>query len=294
MTIWRELFPKPAAGKRHFEASQKFVNYPELFRLLDASPDCSPFLKNFQFNETMREIQFKPVETLQKFDALSDDDKAMLHVNMAYRTYQSQIRSWVISHEKTGEQKTLAQKYGIPAQKVKRFEADAGVAEANHLLRGDYTQPHPFHQDELIPETGLWRLGSPYILFVVDRVAAPRDDRDFKTFREQVGGQRWSAEKLGDLGLSRSIPMKYRSDFCDAFRMIAVDFALPQATPFTMAEQVEARMPAEYRAMEPSALGGYTIEEEMSLRAARAWAEERTKYELGLGDDADDDDDDEW
>ena len=291
ISIWEDLFPDPELGKRHFEATQNFADYPELFRVLDTKPKISSFLRKFQYNPVKDKYDLSPIDPLtwKTIDGqdVTPEEKALFYVKQADRTFQSQIQSWVISHEKTGEQKTLAQKYGIPAMKVARFEADAGVVEANHLLRGDYTQPHPFYPDEIVPETGLYRLGSPYIFFIVTRLKAPQGDEDFKTFREQVGGQRWTQEKLTDLGLTRTIPEKVNSDHGDAFRMFAVDYALPHSTPKTIAEEVEARIPEKYR-REPDV--PVTVEEQMSAQAAKEWAEEQTKRELGLVDDDDDDD----
>jgi hypothetical protein len=210
---------------------------------------------------------------------LSDEDKALFYVKEASKTFRSQVSSWVISHEKTGEQKTLAQLYGIPAAKVTRFEADAGVTEANTLLRGDYTKPHPFFPDERVPETGLYRLGCPYIFFLVERKAAPRDDRDMKTFREQVSTQRWTEEKLTDLGLSKTIPMKIASDHPDAFRMFSVNYAMPQMTKKTVRERVQDKVKPEYR-FDPTVAN--TPEQEMSRKMAEIFAKEQLRAELGM------------
>lgn len=213
IALWKDLFPQPEIGKKHFEATQRFVDYPDLFRVLDASANCSRYLKQFNYNPVKDRYDLKKL-TMRNIDEVSDEEKALFYVKQAHVNFRSQIQSWVVSHEKTGEQKTLAQKYGIPVAKVARFGADDGVAEANHLLRGDYTMPHPFYPDEIVPETGLYKLGSPYIFFIVRRIQAPEGDEDMKTFREQVSGQRWTQEKLTDLGLSKPIPMKYKSDHC--------------------------------------------------------------------------------
>lgn len=288
--LWEDLFPDSEIGKRHFEATQQFADYPELFRTLNTRPRCARYLKNFQYNPIRDKYDLKPVDPFlwRNIDnePINDEDKALFYVKQANKTFRSQIQSWVISHEKTGEQKTLAKMYGIPATKVARFEADAGVAEANHLLRGDYTQPHPFYPDEIVPETGLYRLGRPFLYFIVRRLKAPEDDQDMKVFREQVSGQRWTQEKLGELGLSKSIPMKYKSDHCDQLRMFATDYALPESTKKTIAEEVEARIPEKYRADEGKAM---SPEEYMSHQAAREFAEEQTKRELGLIDEDEED-----
>lgn len=291
ISVWEDLFPDPETGKKHFEATQRFADYPELFRVLNTRPKCQPYMRRFEYNPIKDKYDLSPIDPITWKTAdgteVTPEEKALFYVKLAGNTFQSQIQSWAISHEKTGEQLTLAQKYGIPANKVRRFEADAGVTEANHLLRGDYTQPHPFYPDEIVPETGLYRLGSPYIFFIVRRIKSPDGDQDMQKFREQILGQRWTQEKLTDLGLTRTIPMKFNSDHGDAFRMFAVDYALPQSTPKTIKQEVESRIPEQYR-REPGE--PVTPEQQMSAQAAREWAEEQTKRELGLVDDEDDDD----
>lgn len=288
IALWKDLFPKPEIGKKHFEAAQdRFKDYPDLFRVLDADPQCSMHMRRFQYNPVKDKYDLEPL-TPRNINEVSEEEKALFYVKQAKYNFRSQIQSWVISHEKTGEQRTLAQKYGIPVAKVARFGADDGVAEANHLLRGDYTMPHPFYPDEIVPETGLYKLGSPYIFFIVRRIRAPEGDEDMKTFREQVAGQRWTQEKLTDLGLSKPIPMKYKSDHCDAFRMFCVDYALPESTPKTMHEEVDARIDDKYKPKEGQIV---TPEQQMSFMAAKEEAEERVKRELGLDDESDADDD---
>jgi hypothetical protein len=76
---------------------------------------------------------------------------------------------------------------------------------------------------------------------------------------------------------------------CDALRMFAVDYALPESTPKTIAEEVQDRIPEKHRAPDD---GVMTPEQQMSHQAARAYAEEVVKIELGL-DDVDYDEDDE-
>ncbi len=218
--LWEMMFPQPATGKTHFEATTSFTEYPELFRLLDTKPQCKPFLDSYVYNQRTDSYQkqlsagdTRPIVAYSPEGTNQDD--AMYHVNRAELSFSGQIVQWTISHEKTGEQKTLAQKYGIPARKTTRFGADDGVAEANHLLRGDYTRPHPFH-DDIQNENGLWQLGCPYVFFIVDddEVPNPKTDAGMKIFRDQIAGQRWTQEKLTATGLTRSIPLKFNSDAC--------------------------------------------------------------------------------
>lgn len=241
--LWEELFPDYSTGKRHFEATQKFADYPELFRILQTKPRCKDLLGSYSYNSAVN-----------KYEPKEDEDKTLFYVRLAEKTFQSQIVQWVISHEKTGEQKTLAQKYGIPMQKTKNYGADTGVSEANHLLRGDYTKPHPFYEDRLItPEeakllernVGTYYLGCPYVFFIVDDSQKKKatDDKGLKTFREQVANQRWTQEKLGELGLTKTIPMKFESDHPDEFRMWAADYLIPQAARLTDFEEEESKLP---------------------------------------------------
>lgn len=276
IALWEQMFPDPETGRKHFEATQRFTNYPDLFRLLDTKPRCSRAMHQFEYNRVKDQYDLKKIDPLTWKD-IPAEDKSLFYVERADKTFESQIQSWAISHEATGAQLTLAQRYGIPARKVARFEKDAGVDEANHLLRGDYTRPHPFYDDELVPETDLYKLGCPYLFFVVRRIKAPEDDRDMKILRDHVANQRWTQEKLTDQGLTRSIPMKYRSDAADALRHFALDYALPESTPLTIPEEVESRIADEYKPKK-----GMTVEEQMRVEAARAAAEEKTAIELGL------------
>jgi hypothetical protein len=247
ISIWEDMFPDEQIGKRHFEATQSFADYPELFRLLNTKPKCQSLLKDYVYNPKTNTFENKP--TINFAPDASDDDKAMFYVEQAKKTFKSQISIWTISHEKTGEQKTLAQKYGIPCGKTREFKADSGVSETNHLLRGDYTKPHPFYPDEEVldqngKETGLYKLGCPFMFFIVDdlQVKAPKDDDGMKTLREQVSMQQWTEEKLTERGLTTTIPMKFNSDYCDALRMFAVDYAMPEATELTKPEQIQKRI----------------------------------------------------
>jgi hypothetical protein len=252
INLWEDFFPqaepqngdhKSTHGRKHFEAAQSFARYPELFRLLNNKPRCAPVLKRFVLQEN-KYIE-PPIDIL----TAEDDDKALFYVRQAQANWKSQITGITVSHEKTGEQMTLAQKYGLPVSKTKKFGADDGVTEANHLLRGDYTVPHPFFEDEKDHKTGLYRLGSPFLFIVVDddQIVAPKNDKGFKTFRTQVGAQRWTEEKLTEQGLTKTIPMKVESDAPDSFRMFCTSFATPESTPLTLQEEYQREIPEEHR-----------------------------------------------
>ena len=235
--IWEELFPDFGIGKRHFEANQRFTQFPELFRLLQTKPRCAALLENYRFDESKKEFVLpRGIE--------DEEEKALFYVKSAEKTFESQIKMWRISHEKTGEQKTLAQKYGIPIYKTKKFGADAGAVEANNLLRGTYTKPHPFYEDEMVLDangkpTGLYRLGCPYLFFIVEdkQKLTPINDNGLKVFREQISGQRNTPEKMTEAGLTKPIPMKFQADCGDALRMWAADYAQPSSAPLTNEEE---------------------------------------------------------
>ncbi len=285
--IWEHLFPDPEVEKRHFEATQSFAAYPELFRLLNTKPRCRDLLTDFVYNSKTNKFDNKPELKLPAH--YTPELVAKAYVEEAEKTFRSQIGLWSISHEKTGEQNTLAQKYGIPVSKTKKFGADDGVAEANNLLKGDYTRPHPFFEDEILLgddglPSGLYKLGCPHIFFVVDdnQIKAPKDDRGFKTFREQIGSQRWTKEKLGELGLTKTIPMKFQSDCGDSFRMFCADYVMPTSTPLTPIEEFQKRLPSE-AIVHPGQL--ITPEMQMSIQEQHRIAAEEFARDMGLIDD---------
>jgi hypothetical protein len=228
IALWAEMFPNDEIGKRHFEASTDFGAYPELLRVLRLNPRLAPYLVGYEL---------KPIEQRYRLDKTT-------YFEIARELLRSQIYALMLSHEKSGEQKTLSQKYGLPVQKTKDFGADDGVAAWNYLLRGDYTQAHPFKQDELLPD-GTWRLGCPELFYIVDddQEKVPRDDRGLKTHRESVLGWEYVQEKLTDLGFREAKPLKYKSDTCDSERMIHAR-TWGVAAPLTTKEYIEERLPA--------------------------------------------------
>lgn len=280
--IWEHLFPDPATGKRHFEARTTFTDYSELFRLLSLRPRCKKYLENFTLN---------PLRNRMEGNFPDDGQRSVAD---AARAFRSQV-GWIqISHEKSGEQKTLAQKYGLPVQKTRHFGAEDGVTEANHLLAGDRTTPHPFLPDEQDEATGLWTLGRPYLYFIVDddQREVPRDDRGLKTFRQHIAEQRWTEEKFGEHGLTRAVPLKYRSDCGDALRIWAADYATPRSTPLTVEEEFDVLLPPDVR---PQAApdGSYDFDraQQQEYEFKRALAEDELRRRHGL---TDDDDEEDW
>lgn len=282
--LWEDLFPDPESGKPHFEATQKFSNYPELFRLLDQKPRCSSLLRRFEYDARTNKYSEPKIDLA----TVAPEELALFHVRQAQKSFKSQIGAWIISHEKTGEQKTLAQKYGLPVSKTKNFGKRDGIQEANHLLRGDYSVPHPFHDDEIDPITGLYRLGSPFMFIIVDdeQVKAPCDDRGFKEFREQIAMQIWTPEKLGEAGLAQMVPFKAKqADHCDAFRMWAAEYATPSSTKKTIREQYLDEIPDDlrYKPVEERAAEAKIITPEMQMDMEFAQEQAREKMSKNLG-----------
>jgi hypothetical protein len=238
IALWTDMFPDDERGRRHFEAATDFGAYPELLRMLRLNPRLAPYLVDYKEDPLERRYFKIDWSELRRLGLLSEK-----YLELATELMTSQVKLMVLSHEKSGEQKTLNQKYGLPVQKTKDFGASDGVAAWNHLLRGDYTQPHPFKEDELLP-SGLYRLGCPELFYIVDddQLKIPRDDRGLKTHRESVLGWEYAPEKLTDLGFRESRPMKYQSDTCDSERMLhARNWGLP--AELTEKEYIEERLP---------------------------------------------------
>lgn len=288
--MWEAMFPDPDTGREHFESTQRFSEYPELFRLLNLKPRCGQYLKRFAYDHSTNTYKEPPIDPARaKTDPNYGEELALWHVRQAQKGWKSQIGLWQISHEKTGEQKTLAQKYGLPVSKTKDFKDWDGVVEANNLLHGDFTQAHPFYPDEQDSTTGLYRLGCPYLFIIVDddQIKNPRNDDGFKDFREEVAAQRTTEEKLTEQGLSKSKPLKYKADHPDAFRMWAKNYTIPSATPLTMREKFVRNIPEEHRYKPKEERNGtpeITVEKQMAMQEAREQAAEQLKRDLGITD----------
>lgn len=242
--IWEDFFPDATIGRRHFEANQNFNKYPELLRLLKTKPRCAPYLENYV---AKADDVLKP-----RNEQETVDEKQKMIVNVAAKSFTSQIKILRMSHEKSGEQKTLAQKYGLPIQKTTEFKAADGVTETNHLLRGDYTTPHPFFPDEILLDangqpSGKYKLGRPYLFFIIeneDQRVAPTDDKGLMRFREQLNEQRWTEEVIteGDRTVKVRVPGKTNSDCGDSLRMLCAQFQVPAAERLTQKEAVVAAL----------------------------------------------------
>lgn len=265
--VWQNLFPDPQIGKRHFEANQNFKKYPELRRLLETVPKCKDILRHYDYNPITDSYQTK-----DEIDQ-SQDEIAKYYLKLASATFRSQVVSWRMSHEKTGEQITLAQKYGIPFEKSKHFGKEDGLTEANNLLRGDFTQPHPFKKDAKILDendnfTGLFELGSPYLYFIVDdrQKDAAFDDDGMATLRDHLSGQRWTFEKMKETGFTRRIPMKFKSDVGDSLRFLAAEYKTAFSSPLSDAERTERTLPETLQAEAIAQDIGVVTDEEIQNR----------------------------
>lgn len=231
IAIWSALFPDDEIGKRHWEASTDFGAYPELLRVLRLNPRLAPYLVGYEQ---------RPLD--EKYEL---DERAYFEI--AQQLLKTQIYVMMLSHEKSGEQRTLSQKYGLPVQKTESFGAADGVAAWNYLLRGDYTKPHPFKDDELKAD-GTYCLGRPELYYIVDdgQDVVPRDDCGLKTHRQNILSWEYAKESMTNLGLQESRPLKYNSDTCDSERMLhALNWGT--ATKLSPREQAERMLPAEYR-----------------------------------------------
>ncbi|HXH70807.1 MAG TPA: hypothetical protein VNI60_10810 [Pyrinomonadaceae bacterium] len=242
--VWQNLFPDPQIGKRHFEANQNFKKYPELRRLLETVPKCRDILRHYDYNPITDSYQTK-----DEIDQ-SQDEIAKYYLKLASATFRSQVVSWRMSHEKTGEQITLAQKYGLPLDKTKHFGKEDGLTEANNLLRGDFTVPHPFRKDAKILDvddnfTGLFELGAPYLYFIVadNQKDAAFDDDGMAILRAHLFGQRWTFEKMTETGFVRRVPMKFQSDGGDSVRMITAEYKTAFSSPLSEKEKTERALP---------------------------------------------------
>lgn len=295
--IWEDMFPDDSVGKTHSESSTDFAAFPELFRLLKTKPRCQSLLENYTYNWRTNEYENKSTQPgIHGFaPTATEEEKALFYVREAEKVFKSQITIWTVSHEKTGEQKTLAKMYAIPVHKTQEFGATDGVAEGNHLLKGDYTRPHPFIPDrQIIDEeeakklkrpVGTWLLGCPAIFFIVDdnQYKAPKDDKGMKVFREQIAAQPWTQEKLTENGLTKTIPLKYQSDYPDSYRMFAAGFHLPNSTPLTPLERFNKIKPPAAHIVEGEII---TPEKQMAIELGEEIAREQMMREMGLLDES--------
>lgn len=151
------------------------------------------------------------------------------------------VRRWRMSHEALSERKTYKEKYGLPFLACDSSKT-AGLSQWNHFLRPDHSRPHPFHEDERLPD-GKWKLGFPSWFDVVDddQLITPRDDRGLIVHRRQAISWQYRPDILGIGGMSKNEPMKADEDTCDATRMITAMWG-PKALPLTEEEELEAAL----------------------------------------------------
>jgi len=156
------------------------------------------------------------------------------------------VIGWRMSHEALSERITYARKHALPFSSCNSAKT-AGISQWRHYLRADRTKPHPFHEDEKLPD-GLYRLGFPGWFDIVDddQLLAPRDDRGLMTHRRQTLEWRYRPDQLGVAGMSQNLPMKADEDTCDSTRMVTASWG-PQVFPLTEEEQNEAKLAPHFR-----------------------------------------------
>lgn len=151
----------------------------------------------------------------RSFLGTSIDDQAEIIKGEMWRDEQQMIRSWQMSHEKSGELLTLKQKHGLSFAKFTHYKAEDGVAQWRHMSRCDHTQPNPFKADEMLADD-TYRLGRPQLFYIVDdeQMLMARDDAGARLFREQVQAWEYVTVKLTESGQSQQRPSKTNDDFC--------------------------------------------------------------------------------
>jgi len=175
------------------------------------------------------------------------------------------VQRWRMSHEALSERKTYREKYELPFLPCDSGKT-AGVSQWRHFLRADKTKPHPFHEDEQLPD-GSYRLGCPGWFDIVDddQLVTPRDDRGLAIHRRQTISWRYRPDVLGVGGMSRNEPMKADEDTADATRMVTATWAA-DAAPLTYGEKINAAIPEPYRydTLKEQHPEGFTPEIEMA------------------------------
>lgn len=185
------------------------------------------------------------------------------------------VRSWRMSHEALSERKTYREKYGLYFNACDSAKT-AGISQWRHYLRADRTKPHPFHDDEKLPD-GLYRLGFPGWFDIVDddQLLQPRDDRGLMTHRRQTLEWRYRPDQLGVAGMSQNLPMKADEDTCDSCRMVTATWG-PTALPLTGAERIEAALPEGWRRQNAPPVGTW---EHDAWALGRDWKKQQIQEE---------------
>ena len=189
------------------------------------------------------------------------------------------IQRWRMSHEAKSERDTYRAKFGLPFTACKSGKTD-GLAQWRHYLRVDRSRPHPFKDDEQLPD-GSWRLGCPGLFDVVadEQLYEPTDDYGLATHRRQAADWRYAPDRLSITGVADTLPMKADEDSCDATRMITAEWG-PEETPLTYGEKLDAAIPEQYRyenlvATTPGP--GLTPEQEMAYVFQRDMAKKKVQ-----------------
>ena len=152
-----------------------------------------------------------------------------------YWDERTQYTVSVMSHEKAGERMELNRKFEFTFAECK-FRSEDGIPQWRGLLRVDKRLPHPFHQDEQLPD-GTWKLGRPNYFDVVadDELQVPRTDEGLAIHRAQVMSWKRKRVTIVSSGLTEAKPMKMDDDANDSTRMILAEEYL-SATPLSSAQ----------------------------------------------------------
>jgi hypothetical protein len=166
-------------------------------------------------------------------------------------------KKWRGSNEQNKDGlKVYRDAFGIPFMPANPG-ATEGLDWLDHYMQVDYSTPHPFLEDEWLPEAGVWRLGCPGGFLVVDddKYEYPRDvepDKlhDSDLCRYQFSNWRMRPAVLNDAGFIEYGPMKMNDDFGQAAQMLFMDNCV-QAAPLTVGEKAVELLPEK---LQPAAI----------------------------------------
>lgn len=150
---------------------------------------------------------------------------------------------WLMSHEALSERGVYRKLYGLPF-KPGNSSKKAGWAELNHYLTPDKSQPHPFHEDEWLEDAGEYKLGCPSFFLIVEaeQQFEAVDDKGLARWRDEFLNLEYRSLQLGETGLTKEEPFKFRDDACDSVRFVTYSLGFKIAK-LTKDEKVMAKVP---------------------------------------------------
>lgn len=213
----------------------------------------------------------------RSFKGVSIDDQAESIKRDLYPEEMQMIKSWQMSHERTGEMMTLRQKHGIGFTKFHYYKAEDGVAQWKHLSICDQTEAHPFKPDVEID--GVWKLGRSQLYYIVEdgQEVFARDDNGLQLLRDQVSTWDYVPVKVSDSGQTIQKPSKINDDHADVIKGLLAYFGAG-AADFTFEEKLEQRMPEALR-VETIAAMPHGVERDGTL-LRRGIEEKRVRQEM--------------